>query len=207
MQLISHRGFWVGIEEKNSEKAFKRSFEFAYGTETDVRDCCGALVISHDMPDGSEMKFTEFLALYKEYDEDLVLALNVKSDGMQDKIKQALSDFNIASYFMFDMSVPDALQYQKTGLNFFSRISEFEPIDTIIPGSSGVWLDAFESEWYDQSLIDSLLEQGLNVAIVSPELHGRPYEPLWMMLKQTDFDERVILCTDLPDTAKEFFNE
>lgn len=38
MIIISHRGFWKNIEEKNSIKAFERSFINSYGLETDLRD-------------------------------------------------------------------------------------------------------------------------------------------------------------------------
>ena len=63
MIIISHRGYWKCVDEKNTEIAFSRSFELDFGTETDVRDCLGKLVISHDMPDGSEIHFEEFLSL------------------------------------------------------------------------------------------------------------------------------------------------
>ena len=50
MIIISHRGYWIQPAEKNTEEAFSRSFERGMGTETDVRDHRGELVISHDMP-------------------------------------------------------------------------------------------------------------------------------------------------------------
>ncbi len=50
MQVISHRGYWKSAAEKNTTTAFARSFALGYGTETDVRDLNGELVISHDMP-------------------------------------------------------------------------------------------------------------------------------------------------------------
>ena len=38
MEIISHRGYWKNVEEKNSSKAFKNSFDLNFGTETDLRD-------------------------------------------------------------------------------------------------------------------------------------------------------------------------
>ena len=55
MIVLSHRGYWKTAVEKNTPTAFKRSFELGFGTETDVRDRNGELVISHDMPNGSEI--------------------------------------------------------------------------------------------------------------------------------------------------------
>ena len=63
MEIISHRGYWKSVKEKNTEIAFSRSFALNYGTETDLRDCLGKLVISHDMPNGNEIYFDEFLSL------------------------------------------------------------------------------------------------------------------------------------------------
>jgi hypothetical protein len=45
------------------------------------------------------------------------------------------------------------------------------------------------------------------VAVVSPELHGRPYEPAWHMLKglERNLRDTLMLCTDFPDMADRFF--
>ena len=50
MIILSHRGYWKSEKERNQEVAFHRSFDLGYGTETDIRDIQGKLVISHDMP-------------------------------------------------------------------------------------------------------------------------------------------------------------
>ncbi len=38
MQILSHRGYWKSIKEKNSFIAFERSFLAMHGVETDLRD-------------------------------------------------------------------------------------------------------------------------------------------------------------------------
>ena len=50
MKILSHRGFWREVAEKNKLVAFDYSFSLGFGTETDVRDFGGELVISHDIP-------------------------------------------------------------------------------------------------------------------------------------------------------------
>jgi glycerophosphoryl diester phosphodiesterase len=45
MKIMSHRGYWRGEDEKNTTTAFSRSFDLGFGTETDVRDALGQLVI------------------------------------------------------------------------------------------------------------------------------------------------------------------
>ena len=67
MQILSHRGFWKTKEEQNTAIAFRRSFENGFGVETDIRDCGRELVISHDMPDGSQIKLDEFFEIYNSY--------------------------------------------------------------------------------------------------------------------------------------------
>lgn len=207
MKILSHRGYWLTKAEANTELSFKRSLQAGFGIETDIRDCAGRLVVSHDPPNGEEMSFSSFLSIHKKFGSSSVLALNIKSDGLHEKIKAALADYQIDSYFMFDMSVPDTLNYKSCGLNFFSRVSEYEPVTSILPESSGVWLDAFRSDWYDKKLVQQLLDAGLTIAVVSPELHQRGHDALWEMLKYFRFEDRLLLCTDFPGKAKEFFDE
>ena len=52
-------------EEKNSSTAFDRSFSLNFGTETDIRDFNGDLVISHDIANKTCLTLTEFLKIYK----------------------------------------------------------------------------------------------------------------------------------------------
>lgn len=51
MIVLSHRGYWKNSLEKNKFVAFERSFSMGFGTETDIRDFNGELVISHDIAD------------------------------------------------------------------------------------------------------------------------------------------------------------
>ena len=50
MKIISHRGFWLDLDQKNSKFAFNNSVENNFGTETDIRDLNLKIVVSHDMP-------------------------------------------------------------------------------------------------------------------------------------------------------------
>ncbi|HAU5562557.1 TPA: hypothetical protein JD264_01880 [Serratia fonticola] len=209
MEIISHRGYWKNNEEKNTYEAFTRSFNLGFGTETDVRDFNGELVISHDIPTGSEMSLNDFLRLVDR--KDFSLALNVKSDGLVNKLAESLSAFNIRNAFVFDMSVPDQIGYHRDGkIAFFSRASEYEPVISLYEACHGVWLDAFNSIWYDANYILKILDDGKKVCIVSPELHKRDdYKELWEMLVESGLSnaENLILCTDFPEFAQQYFKE
>jgi len=207
MKILSHRGYWKTQDEKNKIVAFRRSFELGFGTETDIRDIGGTLVISHDPPTGSEVTIDEFLKIYKEY-ADVPLALNIKADGLQHMLKKKLYDYNVTNYFVFDMSVPDALIYIKEGLNAFTRQSEWEKEPSFYNESQGVWIDCFFDNWVTEDDLVNHTKMGKKICLVSPDLHKRDYLDFWKYLKQTSIinSENLILCTDYPEEAKKYFN-
>ncbi|MDA9287275.1 hypothetical protein N9P72_00075 [Amylibacter sp.] len=205
MIIISHRGYWKCADEKNTEIAFSRSFELGFGTETDVRDCIGKLVISHDMPDGSEIKFEDFLSLVGS--EDRLLAMNIKSDGLAICLKNAMKNYNPKNWFVFDMSIPDMRAHISVGNPVFARMSEVEMQIPWLDLVEGIWLDSFDDEWFDVGLIRDLIERGKRVCIVSSELHGRCYSTLWQNLLPLSGYDSLILCTDLPELARKFFKK
>ncbi|MGJ3244342.1 MAG: hypothetical protein ACFE0O_15480 [Opitutales bacterium] len=207
MIIISHRGYWKTPAEKNTPEAFRRSFGAGYGTETDIRDCGGELVIAHDPPDADALTFGEFLEIYAEMGSGLPLALNVKADGLQPMVRSALEQAGIPlrDVYFFDMSVPDTLGYAAVGLPFYCRHSDLEPQPALYEKATGVWLDAFFGEWYDMETVRQHLDAGKAVALVSPDLHKRPHEALWMALKANpDLVQHpaLTLCTDFPEDAK-----
>lgn len=168
------------------------------------------LVISHDPADTECLKFDDFLTLYKKYSTNLPLALNIKADGLQYLLKELLQKYEISNYFVFDMSVPDTLIYLDLGFKVFTRQSEFEPNPAFYERASGIWLDEFYSHFINKNLIKTHLENNKTICIVSPELHKREYLKKWQEYKNIIKDlnsNNIMLCTDYPDKAKEFFND
>lgn len=208
IQLIAHRGYWLRPAEKNSRLAFERALDHGFGIETDFRDLDGELVVSHDIPRHGAMTAAAFVDLFKARPTASPMALNVKADGLQALMAEFIAASGMADAFVFDMAVPDMRGYLSSGVPTFTRLSEYEPTPAFLDRSAGVWLDAFEGEWYDAALISALLAQDKRVAIVSPELHGRPHAALWRFLKENRFhaDARVSICTDLPLDAQEYFH-
>lgn len=211
MIVISHRGYWKSLQEKNSEAAFIRSFKLDLGTETDLRDFNGEIVISHDIPDASCMSFQHLLELYKKYTStNPPLALNVKADGLQEKVNGILEKLDIENYFFFDMALPDSLAYFKNDLNAFVRYSEYESLNKLYDLSKGVWLDGFEKDLVEENLLQKILSDGKKVCIVSPELHNRNHLVSWEKYKKFNHklhsSSDLIICTDYPEECMEFFN-
>lgn len=208
MQILSHRGYWKKPEEKNSELAFRRSFELGFGTETDFRDFNGQLVISHDVPTSEAMNASRFFEIYNEYQRNLPLAINIKSDGLHYLLRELLDKYNIQDYFLFDMSVPDGLVYvRQGGFQVFTRQSEYEKEPSFYEEAQGVWMDMFLSDWIEAQDVSAHLEKGKQVCIVSPDLHKRAHLQFWEKLKTWSclHSEKFLICTDFPEECKTFF--
>lgn len=210
MKILSHRGLWREPREKNTVTAFVRSFAAGLGTETDVRDLDGELVISHDPPTDAALRLNQFLALLPST--GLPLAVNIKADGIAERVARAMAERGVTDWFTFDMSIPDTVRQARTGVPYFLRMSDYErTVDpTLYAGAKGVWLDAFVSEtWYDATLVRQLLADGKRVCIVSPELHGRNPTLLWAALSREGGLTRhpgLMLCTDHPLEARSLFD-
>lgn len=208
MRILSHRGFWLSPDEKNSPEAFARSFASGFGTETDIRDLDGALVIAHDPPRRGALDAGAFLAGHAAQDPALPLALNVKADGLQGLLAPLLRRYAPADAFVFDMSVPDMLMWLRTGVPVFTRLSDVEPEPLLAERCAGIWLDAFHSDWWEAGTVARQIDAGRRVCIVSPELHRREHRPVWERLARASdlvSSDAVMLCTDFPHEAREYF--
>jgi len=208
--VLSHRGYWLSESEKNSRVAFERSFALGFGTETDIRDMDGQLVISHDPPNRDCMPLEVFFHLYLQYPTRPTLALNIKADGLQPELQRQLTTYGIENYFVFDMAVPDGLLYLRRGMVAYTRQSEYEPIPPYYELTPGVWLDEFNGHWLSDEVIKEHIVAGKAVCIVSPELHKRTYDREWAHYRELEKKlgkDRLMICTDLPEQAKEFFND
>lgn len=201
IEILAHRGWWKSEKEKNTITAFERAFDNGYGIETDLRDIKGEIIISHNMPHGGEMLFEDLLKLLD--GRILTLALNIKADGMADEIKRLLEKYNIHSYFTFDMSIPEMIYQKKLNLNVFTGLSDIVPNPILLEKMKGIWLDSFNSDWFGEEEIKTLLNQGKEICIVSPDLHRREYKSVWNKYKNIN---GIMICTDYPQEAKEYFN-
>lgn len=208
IDLLAHRGFWRERSEQNTLPVLARALTAGFGLETDLRDHHGEVVVSHDPPRSGETLTTldQLCSLYRETQSESWLALNVKADGLATQVANSLRTFGITNYFVFDMSVPDTLAYGREGVSFFSRQSELEPSPALYDQCDGIWLDAFSSIWYEPELIFEHLALGKDVCLVSPELHGRPFESLVPLIdacsRRPDSKSRLMICTDHPDRIR-----
>lgn len=210
MNILAHRGYWNKNLERNSSQAIRFALDKGYGFESDIRDYCERLVISHNIADKTALDAEVVFKWLHEYEDKYTFAINIKADGLKDVLSSFLTKYEITNYFLFDMSVPQMVEFMNMNLNFFTRQSEIELNPCLYDKASGVWIDGFWStDWITERLLKEHLKNGKRICLVSPELHGRSdYKLFWKRIKDYGIsDDNVMLCTDVPDEAKEFFNE
>jgi hypothetical protein len=203
--VLSHRGAWTSAAEKNRPVAFRRSFDEGFGTETDVRDRGGELVIAHDMAHPDDIRLEDMLDILD--GRDLPLAINIKADGLGPALAEQMRARGLTNWFTFDMAAPDLVYQVRIGLPVFTRVSDYEPSPVCYEQAVGVWLDGFEGDWFDERDVASFLREGKKVCVVSPELHRRDPESVWAMLRSPALSGHpgLMLCTDRPQAAAEYF--
>ena len=208
--ILCHRGFWSKKSSQNSLQSFEKAFSLGFGIEIDVRDYNSKLVVSHDPINSTNnvLLFKQVLELYtRTCCKDQIIGINIKSDGISQIVKKCLLTYNVSNYFTFDMSIPENLKYHQLNINFFSRISEYEKNPIFFDSCKGIWLDCFESEWYSESLIQSILKKEKNICFVSSEIHNRNHKKQWKIIKPFIPNNKIFLCTDNAIEAKEYFND
>lgn len=205
MKIIAHRGYWVKEEEKNTLRAFRHAFSAGYGIETDIRDYTGKLVISHNIADRTCPDLEELLSLYKESGNSSPLALNIKADGLNKKLMQHIQKHLELNYFVFDMSVPEQVIYCNEGFRTFTRQSDVELTPVMYREADGIWMDEFHKSWISSTIIEQHLRSRKYLGIISSEIHGRDNRELWKILKPFTEEDQVMLCTDIPQKAEEYF--
>lgn len=206
MEILAHRGYWNSDIASNSSQALREALERGYGFESDVRDYMEKLVISHNIADNTSPKAEEVFSWLHEFNDNYCFAINIKADGLKNILKDYFEKYSISNYFLFDMSVPQMVEFNEMGLRFFTRQSEYEMKPSMYEEAAGVWIDGFYStEWITEELIKNHIANSKVVCLVSPDLHGNSYVEFWNKLKNWNIADNIMLCTDYPDEAKEFF--
>jgi len=210
MEILSHRGYWRQPDEKNRMPAIQRSFACKFGVEFDVRDYNGELVVSHDIPGVPFLTLEKVLDQHNLHPNESTMAINIKADGLQIKLRELLMKYDVTNYFVFDMSVPDGLLYIREGFNVFTRQSEYEDQPSFYDFSAGIWMDEFDGHWIKEDVINRHLSNRKKICIVSPELHGRDCTEEWEHYKSIENNigrGNLMICTDYPAKAMEYFND
>lgn len=195
MNIIAHRR--NTIEEL-------RDTPTEYGVEVDIRSYGNKLVIHHD-PFIQGEDFDEWIAEYRHG----TLILNVKEEGLEERLISIMKERGIDDYFFLDQSFPFLIKWAKNGLrNCATRISEFESIETAISLAGLIdwtWIDCFTHFPLNTSDAKRLKDAGFKLCLVSPELQGRDAEVEIHELKKLLHERNInpdAVCSKRPELWK-----
>jgi hypothetical protein len=143
------------------------------GVEVDIRSN-GKVLITHHEPFMKGEDFEEWLTAY----DHGTLILNVKEEGLEERLIDIMTRENIKNYFFLDQTFPSLIKLAQTREGQSAvRISEFESIDTAMSLAGKVewvWVDCFSQFPLSKESAYQLKEHGaFKLCFVSPELHGR----------------------------------
>lgn len=163
MIIVSHR--------RNTTKQLRDTAP-ELGVEVDIRSCGQRLIIHHDaFADGED--FETWLGAYRHR----LLILNVKEEGLEDRLIGLMQAHGIDAYFFLDQSFPFLVRTARRGESRCAvRVSEFESIDTAMTLAgkvSWIWVDCFTHFPLDGVQAKTLHDAGFRLCLVSPELQGR----------------------------------
>jgi len=144
-----------------------------FGVEVDIRTNNNQLIMHHDPFEQGE-NFEEWLEGYKHG----TLILNVKEEGLENRLIELMSKYNIDDYFFLDQSFPFLIKTSNINEKRCAvRVSEFESIDTAITLANKidwVWVDCFTRFPLTTDQAEKLqTELKFKLCFVSPELQGR----------------------------------
>lgn len=192
MKLIAHR-----INSKEALGAVPRE----YGVEIDIRTQGKDLILHHD-PFCDGEKLTDWLEAYQHK----TIILNVKEEGLESTLIEAMDRHGIKDFFFLDQSIPFLVKYSKLGERRCAcRISEYETMDSVMRFAGKidwVWVDCFTHLPIDKHDANRLKQAGFKLCFVSPELQGRTAEADILQYKKLIADQEIqgdAVCTKRPD--------
>lgn len=171
------------------------------GVEVDIRSFGDRLIIHHDpFVDGED--FEDWLSHYRHR----FLILNVKEEGLEQRLLALMAARGIADFFFLDQSFPFLVKTARAGEKRCAvRVSEFEAMataETLAGLVSWIWVDCFTRFPLTGADARRLQSLGFNLCLVSPELQGRPGEASIPELRALLAREGVradAVCTKLPE--------
>jgi hypothetical protein len=163
MKIIAHR---------RNTTAELQATPAIHGVEIDLRSYGERLVLHHEpFVDGED--FAAWLAHYRHG----TLILNVKEEGLEDRLIAIMAERGIEDFFFLDQSFPFLVRTARRGERRCAvRLSEFESIATVrsLAGQiDWVWVDCFTRLPLTGAEARDLQDAGFRLCLVSPELQGR----------------------------------
>ena len=171
-----------------------------FGIEVDIRSYKEKLILQHD-PFIKGDYFEDWIKYYQHG----TLILNVKEEGLENKIIDLLSINNINSFFFLDQSFPFIIKTLNSGENRLAlRVSEFESIETALNlknKAQWIWVDIFSKFPLSKYEYKKLKDAKFKLCLVSPELQKLNHINI-INLKSYLEEENILfdaVCTKKPE--------
>lgn len=191
MEIIMHR--------RNTLAELEATPAFC-GAEMDIRTWNGELIVQHE-PFAKGPFFAEWLDHFHHG----TLILNVKEEGLEEKILELVRKRGVRNFFFLDQSFPFLLKTARAGERRCAvRVSEYESMETamrLAPLIDWVWVDCFTRFPLEAGQAEALQAAGLKLCLVSPELEGFGREAVPAMRRKLEkFGVRAeAVCTKFPE--------
>ena len=190
MIIIRHR-----VNTSKELKKIKKNF----GVEIDLRSHNKEIVLHHDPFKKGEL----FSSWIKNFDHKLMV-LNVKEEGLENKILQIIKKNKIKNFFFHDQTFSTLLKNMKK-TNVSIRYSEYEDLkktNHLFKNIKWLWIDNFTEIKLQKKLYFFLRRKKVRICIVSPELvkkkRANEIKKIIFYLKGNNFKVDAV-CTKRPD--------
>ena len=171
------------------------------GVEIDIRSYGDKLILHHDA-------FVDAVSLreWLRYFDHKSIILNVKEEGLENRIIEEVEGAGVSDFFFLDQSFPFLIKGALAGeTRSAARLSEYESIETIHKLSGlvkWVWVDCFTKFPIEEQMAFKLQRKhGFKLCLVSPELQGRT-QPSHVSSYVQELKDHGIegdaVCTKLP---------
>jgi len=138
------------------------------------------------------------------------LILNVKEEGLEQRLIEIMRLKKIEDYFFLDQSFPFLVKWSNAGESRCAvRVSEFESVDSALSLSKKVdwvWLDCFTRFPIGHVEFKKIKKSGFKICIVSPELQGRDARTEIRDMKNLLLRQNITpdaVCTKKPELWKD----
>lgn len=141
------------------------------GVEIDIHAYQDRLVVHHD-PFTDSVNFEEWV----KYFAHKFVILNIKEEGIEERVLEIVNKANIKDFFLLDLSFPALMKLVRNNEKRIAvRVSDYESVDNALLLSGKVewvWIDLFNKKFpLSKQDCDLLNKSGFKLCLVSPELH------------------------------------
>lgn len=191
----------IFIQHRRNTLELLKNTSTDYGVEVDIRSRGSDMIIHHDPFEDGE-SFDIWMDNYKHK----TLILNVKEEGLEDRLLHEMKQRDFDDFFFLDQSFPFLIKTSRTGETRSAvRVSEFEGLESArnLAGKvDWVWVDCFTRFPLSEAQTQELRELGFKLCLVSPELQGRAPEEEITGILQHFANLKVepdAVCTKVPE--------